>query len=84
MITENTSLKPSSDKELSYKVIVKFESGAKQEKLQRALDYCRATFGHRGRVSGWWWKPKKTFKEGIFVFSFRKEEDALAFKLVKG
>ena len=84
MTTENTFPKQSSDTELSYKVVVDFGSGAKQEKLQRALDYCRATFGHRVRESGWWWRPKTTFRSGIFIFSFIREEDALAFKLIKG
>ena len=83
MTTENTSQSLNSDKELSYKVVVKFEAGLKQEKLQQTLDYCRAMFGHRGRESGWW-RPKTTFRSGIFIFSFIREEDALAFKLIKG
>ena len=83
MITESTSPRLSSEHSTWVKVVVKFDSKV-QETLQDRLDYCRTKFGHRGVQSGWWWRPKKTFKEGIFIFTFKREEDALAFKITKG
>jgi hypothetical protein len=68
---------------LPHKVTVKFDM-EKQVRLQETLDYCRNTFGHRGKQSGWWWRPKRHFRDGIFIFSFRTVEDALAFKIARG
>ena len=73
MTTESTSPKPSSEYSTWVKVVVKFDSKV-QETLQDRLDYCRAKFGHRGRESGWWWRPKKAFKDGIFIFTLEEKK----------
>lgn len=74
--TENT-LQPLSSK---HKVVIT----ADQAHFEAALAFCRDKFGHRGAKSGWWWRVNKKWKDRKFVFTFENEQDALAFKLIKG
>ena len=84
MTIENTLPKQSSESIFQHEVVVNFGRGTRALQLQSTIDYCRASFGHRGCEAGWWWRPKTTFRSGIFIFSFKRGEDALAFKLIKG
>jgi len=75
MTTENTLAQP------SIKVSVDFIDS---EDLDNILEFCKERFGHRGKEAGWWWRINGKWKNKKAVFTFKKEEDAVAFKLSKG
>lgn len=77
------------EQSIRIKVPVQFAS---QEELDSMLVFCKERFGHRGKDSGWWWRYtgktqriygcKVQCKSACFLF--KKPEDALAFKIIRG
>ena len=79
MTTENSLAQPS----IKYRVIIT----ADQARLDEVLQFCRDKWGHskvKGQPSIWTWRVKSKFRDRKFIFSFAHEDDALAFKLIKG
>ncbi len=78
-ITENTLAPPS----IKYRVIIT----ADQARLDEVLKFCRDKWGHskgKGQEFVWAWRVQARYRDRKFIFSFANEEDALAFKLIKG